>query len=106
MTEKEKMGRQMLYDANYDSELQQERIACKELCYDYNALRPSQRAEQTALLQKLLGTGIFRPMWWRREIPAGSFAPSRRRTGIPILTVLAEPLAKLSVSMIQFSIIL
>ena len=62
------MGRQMLYDANYDSELQQERIACKELCYDYNALRPSQRAEQTALLQKLLGKTkgaftVIAPFW-------------------------------------------
>ena len=58
----------MLYDANYDSELQQERIACKELCYDYNALRPSQRAEQTALLQKLLGKTkgaftVIAPFW-------------------------------------------
>lgn len=68
MTEKEKMQRHMLYDANYDPELQQERINCKELCYDYNALRPSQRAEQTALLQKLLGKTkgsftIIAPFW-------------------------------------------
>ena len=55
MTEKEKMQRHMLYDANYDPELQQERINCKELCYDYNALRPSRTEEQTALLKRLLG---------------------------------------------------
>ena len=40
MTEKEKMQRQMLYDANYDADLQQERIIAKELCYDFNLLRP------------------------------------------------------------------
>ena len=68
MTEKEKMQRHMLYDANYDPELQQERINCKELCYDYNALRPSQTEEQAALLKKLLGKTkgaftILAPFW-------------------------------------------
>ena len=32
MTEKEKMQSQKLYDANYDSELERERIECKALC--------------------------------------------------------------------------
>ena len=36
MTEKEKMQRQMLYDANYDKELLAERVRAKELCYDFN----------------------------------------------------------------------
>ena len=68
MTEKEKMGRQMLYDANYDRELLEERTAAKELCYDYNHLRPSQEEEQRAILKKLLGkTGesfcITAPFW-------------------------------------------
>ena len=68
MTEKEKMQRHMLYDANYDPELQQERINCKELCYDYNALRPSRTEEQTALLKRLLGKTegaftIIAPFW-------------------------------------------
>ena len=41
MTEKEKMQRQMLYDANYDKVLMSERDNAKDLCYDYNLLRPS-----------------------------------------------------------------
>lgn len=68
MTEKEKMNRQMLYDANYDETLLKERTAAKELCYDYNALRPSQQKEQKEILGKLLGgTGenfcITAPFW-------------------------------------------
>ena len=38
MTEKEKMQSQKLYDANYDSELERERIECKALCQEYNHL--------------------------------------------------------------------
>ena len=68
VTEKEKMQRQMLYDANYDPELRQERIDCKELCYDYNALRPSQTEEQTELMKRILGKTkgaftILAPFW-------------------------------------------
>lgn len=68
MTEKEKMQRQMLYDANYDQELLQERITCKDLCYEYNALRPSQTGEQEEVMRKLLGKTkdafcIVAPFW-------------------------------------------
>lgn len=42
MTEKEKMLKQMMYDANYDKDLLEERIRAKEMCYDYNMLRPSE----------------------------------------------------------------
>ena len=55
MTEKEKMLQQMLYNANYDAELIEERRLAKELCYDYNALRPSDEEGQQELLDKLLG---------------------------------------------------
>ncbi len=41
MTEKEKMLRQMLYDANNDRDLIEERKVAKDLCYDFNHLRPS-----------------------------------------------------------------
>ena len=34
MTEKEKMLAGMVYDANYDAELIEERLRCKELCPD------------------------------------------------------------------------
>ncbi len=41
MTEKEKMQNQMLYDANYDEDLLQERNRAKDLCHEFNQLRPS-----------------------------------------------------------------
>ncbi len=68
MTEKEKMLAHKLYDANYDEELLEERTKAKELCYDYNQLRPSDEAGQRAVLKKLLGkTGerfcITAPFW-------------------------------------------
>lgn len=68
MTEKEKMAAQMLYDANYNEELAMERIACKELCFQYNNLRPSQVEEQDELIRKIFGkTGehvnVTAPMW-------------------------------------------
>lgn len=68
MTETEKMQAGLLYDANYDPEILRLRLVCKELCYDFNHLRPSQEAEQQTLLRKLLGkTGehfcIVAPFW-------------------------------------------
>lgn len=55
MTEKEKMLKGMIYDANYDPELIKERSWCKEMCHDYNNLRPGDIAGREALLRKLLG---------------------------------------------------
>lgn len=55
MSEKEKMLLGEIYDANYDKELIQERQKAKELCYDYNNLRPSKVEERKAILKKLLG---------------------------------------------------
>lgn len=68
MTEKEKMLRQMLYDANYDAELVEERRQAKELCHDFNALRPSDEAGRQELLRRLLGKmgnacSIVAPFW-------------------------------------------
>lgn len=68
MTEKEKMRAQMLYDANYDQALMEERDKSKDLCYQYNQLRPSDKAGQREVLKKLLGkTGenfiITAPFW-------------------------------------------
>lgn len=68
MTEKEKMCAQMLYDANYDQALLEERDKAKDLCHQYNQLRPSDRASQQEVLKKLLGkTGenfiITAPFW-------------------------------------------
>lgn len=68
MTEKDKMLAQKMYDANYDAELLTERTQAKELCYDYNHLRPSDEEGQRKLLKQLLGkTGehfcITAPFW-------------------------------------------
>jgi len=56
MTEKEKMLNGMIYDANYDPQLISERQECKELCRDYNELRPKEMEARTALLHKILGS--------------------------------------------------
>ena len=68
MTEKEKMLSQKLYDANYDAELIQERLIAKDLCHEYNRLRPSESEKQQGILRKLLGKtrGAFQivaPFW-------------------------------------------
>lgn len=55
MTEKEKMLRGMIYDANNDAELISERQRCKELCRDYNDMRPSMMDERTEMLRRILG---------------------------------------------------
>lgn len=55
MSEREKMQQQKLYDANYDDELKKERLYAKELCYDYNQLRPSQQEERRVIIQQLFG---------------------------------------------------
>ena len=68
MTEKEKMLSQKLYDANYDAELIKERLIAKDLCHEYNQLRPSESEKQQAILRKLLGKTrgaiqIVAPFW-------------------------------------------
>ncbi len=68
MTEKEKMLLQKLYDANYDPSLLEERKRAKDLCYEYNQLRPSDEEGQTALMKKILGKTkgafcIVAPFW-------------------------------------------
>lgn len=68
MTEKEKREAGLLYDANYDETILAELTACKDVCFDYNALKPSQQKERTAILKKLFGkTGnaiiVQSPFW-------------------------------------------
>ncbi|MCD8089427.1 MAG: sugar O-acetyltransferase [Clostridiales bacterium] len=54
MTEKEKMINGELYDPG-DEVLTKDRTLCKDLCFDYNSLRPSEEAEGKEILKKLLG---------------------------------------------------
>lgn len=68
MTEKEKMLRQMLYDANYDEALNAERLRAKDLCFRFNQLPPSDVEAQAALMRELLGKTadpfyIVAPFW-------------------------------------------
>lgn len=53
MTEKEKMLAHKLYDANFDKELEAERIKCKEMCYIYNKLRPSEEKQRQYVIRKM-----------------------------------------------------
>lgn len=55
MTEKEKMLKGLIYDANNDPDLIRERLECKELCRDYNDLRPKDEEGRTRLLRRILG---------------------------------------------------
>ena len=55
MSEKEKMLLGEIYDANYDKELINERTKAKDLCYEYNHLKPSQTNERTEIMKKILG---------------------------------------------------
>lgn len=55
MTEKEKMLSELLYDANYDPDLIEERAVCKDKIYNYNRLRPSDTLYRRTLLLDILG---------------------------------------------------
>ena len=55
MTEKEKMLAGLLYDANNDKNLINERLVCKDKIYNYNRLRPTDVELRKALLVELLG---------------------------------------------------
>jgi len=55
MTEKEKMEHQKLYDANYDKELEAERIRCKSLCQRYNSLPIENLDERHKFIKTILG---------------------------------------------------
>lgn len=55
MTEKEKMLAQKLYDANYDAELEKERLDCKALCQEYNHLPIKDVDARHSFIKKILG---------------------------------------------------
>lgn len=54
-SDKEKMLRGEIYDANYDPELIEERTRCKAMCRRYNDIQPDCLEERAALLRLLLG---------------------------------------------------
>ncbi|MBP3463365.1 MAG: sugar O-acetyltransferase [Clostridia bacterium] len=55
MTEKEKMLKGELYDANYDANLIKERNIAKDKCYEYNNIKPSCLEKRRELLKSILG---------------------------------------------------
>ena len=54
-TEKEKMNAQKLYDANYDKQLEDERLECKSLCQVYNNLPIKEIEKRTEFIKKIIG---------------------------------------------------
>ena len=52
MTEKEKMLKGEIYDANYNADLIAERAKAKGLCFAYNAIPPSNTDERQAVMKK------------------------------------------------------
>ncbi len=54
-TEKEKCHRGLLYDANNDKELLAERQVCKDICYEYNQLHPSELEKREEIIKHLFG---------------------------------------------------
>lgn len=68
MTEKEKMLSQKMYDANYDSELEAERLECKTLCQEFNSIPVKELDKRKKLLKRIIGkTGenvYIEPDFW------------------------------------------
>lgn len=54
-TEKEKMLDGEIYNANYDEFLIKERTKAKDLCFEYNKLKPSNESERKRILKEILG---------------------------------------------------
>lgn len=46
MTEKDKMLAHQWYDANFDKELDADRIRAKDLCFELNQTRPSNQEKE------------------------------------------------------------
>ena len=55
MTDKDKMLAGELYDANYNKDLILERMKAKDLCYEYNNLKPSDMNARNELIKKIIG---------------------------------------------------
>lgn len=68
MTEKEKMANGLLYDAGADRSLSHDRLVCKDLCFAYNQLTPSQTSKREELLRKIIAKAgkspwVEQPFW-------------------------------------------
>lgn len=54
MNEKEKILKRLLYDANGNEELILERERCKELCFKYNSITPTNTELKREMIKKIL----------------------------------------------------
>ena len=57
-----------LYDANFDHAITSAVIECKDLCWEYNQLRPTDLAARTALIDRIIGSHcehytFVQPFW-------------------------------------------
>ncbi|WP_177161414.1 sugar O-acetyltransferase [uncultured Fusobacterium sp.] len=69
MTEKEKMLKGLLYNANYDKELLKERLKAKKLCFKFNNIDPEDEKEQKEVIKIIFGEigeniSICQPFWY------------------------------------------
>ena len=55
MTEKEKMIKGLLYDANYDKKLEEERVKCKKLCQIYNNIEIDDFDKRKKMIKRIIG---------------------------------------------------
>lgn len=55
MLEKEKMLAGELYDANYNKELMKDRNTVKDMCFEYNNIKPSDIKNRKKLMKRILG---------------------------------------------------
>ena len=55
MTEKEKAKQGLIYNPNYDEELINEMLKAKDLCYEYNNIKPSEIERRKGVIIKILG---------------------------------------------------
>lgn len=56
MTEKEKMLKGEIYNANYDEEIIKERTHAQEVCFEYNNIKPSELKKREEILRNLFKT--------------------------------------------------
>ncbi len=50
---KKKRDKQELYNANYDNEIIEEMKKSKDLCYEYNNIKPSERELREKMIKKI-----------------------------------------------------
>lgn len=54
MTEKEKAAAGYLYDPDHDKELSIERNRCKDLCFEFNACKPSDAVGRRKIIERII----------------------------------------------------